>query len=168
MKQNVRKGISMLLAVLMLLSVVPAAASNIDEVDNVKIVDHIVQGSARGTSFPMKKWDLTKSAYGGEFTDVAAGVYTNYYFTGVTQLVVTFRNLTTEDDLVMMEYTLTDMSDSTKTYATKSVRVEKGETKETGGWPYAGLDTSHHYCVFIRTVNSGTRVSGKVVVSKPM
>ena len=155
--------ITLLLSLALLVSAVPfASASNADTFENAKIVDYIVENpSIRGVNQPTTEWDWDDGPYWGSFSGVQFGVYTNYYFTGVDSLEVTFTNLST-DEVNIFIFTIIDLTDSSETYDVVEKHLPAATNNASAFNTYIGLDTTHRYCVRLRS--SAGPISGRLRV----
>ena len=163
-----KKCLSMLLVLAALVSCLSTVSAA--EIQSEKI-DYIVETSTRGTSEPKKVWDWDDGNYVGSFSGVMQGVYTNYYFTNVTDLSVRFYQLLAtpknEEDGndARMLYSLVDLTDPD---ATTELRwgplVTEDEEKMWEDYFY-NLDSTHKYCIRIRTNGGFVPIKGKLTVS---
>lgn len=162
-----KRVIAIVLSVVMLISAIPFAyAANNEVVENEEFVDYIVQNGARYTTKPTVKWDLSNATYHGSFSGVKAGVYTNYYFTGVTYITVSFFNLRTDFEQCKFEFALTDLTDSYGSSGFRDVDLDGSDTVGTDAYgSYTGLNSNHKYCIFMRTVQPDEAASGDIYVN---
>ena len=120
---------------------------------------------ARGTSVPTQKWDFVNNGgYYGNFSGVAAGIYTNYYFTGVSVLRVRFDNLTTTGSTQLV-YMIKDLSNNT-VYGPYTSEIISGSSNLELFRQFT-VSSSGKYCVFFRT-NNYEQISGRITVNTSM
>ena len=123
-----------------------------------------IDQEVRGTSEPDEAWDFAKGAYKANFSEVKAGIYSGYYFTGYNIYKLGIDNVSTTGGCTVY-YGLLDMD--TNKYAddmqevTYTSAVSGKEIYKT----FYALDFSHKYCVFIRTNSSVSSVAGYLMVS---
>lgn len=162
-----KRFFALLMSLVLLVVAIPAVyATDYGVGETPEFVDYIIEThGVRGVNTPTRSWNLTVSNYNGSFSGVEAGVYTNYYFKGISYIVVSFDDLRTDAEDCVFQFRLIDLTDSAGTSAAKSVRLKGGDDGEYVVETYANLNTSHKYCIFMRTVNPGEAASGRISVS---
>lgn len=119
--------------------------------------------NAKGTSVPTSAWNFWDGVYSASFTEVAAGIYTSYYFTGVNTLKVYFSNLHTESGSAKLVYYLIDLTNNSSSGPYYSNTLSTSSSEEVYR-TFSGLTTSHHYCVWLRS-NNTSKIDGNIIVS---
>lgn len=117
----------------------------------------------RGTNLPTDKYVFQGTEpYKGSFSDVSAGIYTNYYFSGYTKYNVSFTNVSATGNCNLIFY-LYNMTTGTMVGQAKSVAISSDTSYNEA---YASFTTiaSSNYCVFFRTDNSKS-ISGNIKVT---
>lgn len=153
-----------MLSLALLIGAIPfASATEVETIENAKIVDYIIEDSRlRGVDKPTQEWDWDDGTYWGSFSEVQYGIYTNYYFTGVDNLEVVFSALNTDDSINYFYFCLTDLTDSTGSSSQTQKKLTSSSSYDSAFNSYSDLDPTHKYCVWMRT--SGGAVSGTIRV----
>ena len=136
--------------------------------DNVNYQDIIMQSGeivTRGTKIPTKAWDWKDGVYDVGFTNVAYGIYSNYYFTGARSLRLQIKDITASETTVLV-YGIYNMSNPDKGYSRGPYHenIYKDNNKDIL-LDFSGTDPDDCYYIFIRTGKDYTYASGRLTLS---
>ena len=143
-----RKLVALIIAVALCFTLNVTASATYEPTQQVMIDKFNV--ITRGVDIPTQEWDWDNGVYSSYFSDVKAGIYTGYYFTGASVLYLTLDNITVSGSTQFM-YQLICLTDDTYSSPLYKVSMSSGDSNLIER--SFNVSNNYDYCIFIRTSN---------------
>jgi hypothetical protein len=144
--------------------ILETAIANEQSIINMPSVRQPVSILRRGTSLPTSQWYFNGTApYSATFSNVKAGIYTNYYFYGHDTYYVSVSKVSVSKDC-KFTFFMYDMTEPDEIEPLSSTAFSASSSSNEAEATYSDLNSNHKYCVFLRTDGQGA-ASGTITVS---
>ena len=133
------------------------------EIDSGKnlLINDMTWGATRGVNMPTQAWNFYNGGYGGNFSEVVGGIFTNYYFTGSSKLLIAFDNLSSTGSTKLIWWVRT--TDGTNVSGPHySDTINGTSTQEIN--KTVSVSSSGKYVVYFKSYNS-SQISGRIKVN---